>query len=85
MATKLPTNQRVRDLCQQTCPITCAVRGASAPMVESLQTLHSQTGHPVRRNTIKGGDKPDAAGVVFKTWIDKRCGQSQPWVENRAL
>ena len=78
-------NQPVRNLCEQAGSISGAISCTGTPVVEPLQALHSQTGHPVRRCAVECGDEPNAASVVFDAWIDMRCRQSEPRVENGTL
>ena len=73
------------DLGEQACTIPRAVGSTRTPMVESLQTLHSQAGHPVGRSAVEGGDEPDAAGVVFDALIEMKCRHSEPRVENETF
>ena len=77
MAVELPANQPVRDPSEQPRSVTRAIRSSSVPVVESLQTLHSQAGHPVRRSVVEGRHKPDTAGVVFNAWTDMKGHQAR--------
>jgi hypothetical protein len=60
-----------------------AIGGFGPTMVETLQALDGETGHPERGSSIPGSDEPDATCFVLKPYVDEWSFQGNMLRENR--
>jgi hypothetical protein len=78
MRAQLAVDHLVRDLSEQTGPITRAIGRPGSAMIESFKTFDAKPGQPVGGCPIESSDESDATGVVLESWIYEWSGHVLP-------
>jgi hypothetical protein len=81
---QLALDHLVRDLSEQTGPITRAIGRPGPAMIEPLKTFDAKPGQPVGGCPIESSDESDATSVVLKSWIYEGSGHVLP-IGSKAL
>jgi hypothetical protein len=68
---ELACDEPVGDLGEETGAVTGTVGSLGATVVETLQALDRETGHPERRSAVPGSDEPDATRFVLRPYVDE--------------